>query len=399
MKDLTRSWVAVLVATMALQAVASFLLRLPPTIAPYLTATAGLDQAAIGYLSMLSTGGSMVFLFVGAPLIRRFGSIRCLQMGTAAGLAGMLLFTVPQPAAIALAVFMLGLGYGPSPGAGSDILQRYAPTHQRSLVFSIKQAGVPIGGVLAGFILPPAITAYGIWGAIGCSLVIGATVIALVQPRRAEVDAGRQPDAPIGISALLSPSNIMAPVRAVTRTPALLRLALSGMCYALCQGTWFAFLVTYLVVKLDYSLALAGAVFAVTQATGIFGRIALGWLADRRGSAGDVLAAAGVASALCSLALALSSPAWPVWSIFILAGISGIAVSSWNGVQIAEMVRIAPGEIHTTIAGATAIVFLGYMTGPPLFALLLSASGRYDIGFTCVGFVGGVGAVLASARR
>ncbi len=399
MKRTTRSWISVLVATMALQAVASFLIRLPPTIAPYLTATTGIADSAIGYLSMVSTFGSIVFLFVGAPLIRRFGSIRSLQVGTAAGLAGLFLIAWPQPAAIGLAVFLLGLGYGPSPGAGSDILQRYAPPHRRSLVFSIKQAGVPIGGVLAGLVLPPVIAAFGIWGAIGTTALIGIVVIACVQPLRAEVDADRQPTSAIGVAALLSLSNISAPIRAVTGTPALLRLALAGMCYSLCQGTWFAFLVTYLVTKLGYSLALAGAVFAVTQATGIVGRIMLGWAADKRGSGREVLAAAGVASAVCSIALAASSPAWPVWLMFLVAAVSGIAVSSWNGVQIAEMVRIAPGEIHTTVAGATAIVFLGYMLGPAVFALLLTTTERYDIGLMCVAAAGVVGAVLAYGRR
>lgn len=384
---------------MALQAVASFLIRLPPTIAPYLVATVGLDEGSIGHLSMLNTAGSIVFLFVGAPLIRRFGSIRILQIGTIGALAGLLLIAVPNPAVIAFAVFLLGLGYGPSPGAGSDILQRYAPAHRRSLVFSIKQAGVPVGGVVAGLLLPPAVGLYGIWGAIGCSLLIGLFVVLSVQPLRAEVDADRQPNAPIGIATLFGVSNISAPFRAVTETPALVRLALAGMCFSICQGTWFAFLVTYLVVKLGYSLALAGAAFAVTQATGVAGRIGLGWLADRIGSGRRVMALSGIASAACSAALAMASPEWPLSAIMLLSAFAGVAVSSWNGVQIAEMVRIAQGEIHTTVAGATAIVFLGYMLGPSSFALLISANGRYDIGFAVVAAMGIVGALLSGWRR
>ena len=34
--------------------------------------------------------------------------------------------------------------------AGSEILQRFSPPPIRNLVFSIKQTGVPLGGVLAG---------------------------------------------------------------------------------------------------------------------------------------------------------------------------------------------------------------------------------------------------------
>ena len=38
---------------------------------------------------------------------------------------------------------------------------------------------------------------------------------------------------------------------------------------------------TYLVVALGQSLSTAGLVFAVMQATSMFGRVFLGWIADR----------------------------------------------------------------------------------------------------------------------
>ncbi|WP_417276298.1 hypothetical protein [Castellaniella sp.] len=38
---------------------------------------------------------------------------------------------------------LIGLGYGP-----------ITPAHRMSFVFSIKQTGVPLGGVLAGLVVP-----------------------------------------------------------------------------------------------------------------------------------------------------------------------------------------------------------------------------------------------------
>jgi predicted MFS family arabinose efflux permease len=393
-----RPWVAVLAATMLLQAVSAFLLRIAPTIAPYLTAEAGLSPDAIGHLSAVGTIGAIGFLLIGTPLIRRAGSIRILQWGAALAAAGVLLFTVPHPLAIFAAVFLIGVGYGPSPAAGSDILQRYAPARRRGLIFSIKQAGVPVGGVLAGLLLPPAIVHFGIWGAVGVSLAFSIIAVILVQPLRAEIDASRVATTPIGFGNLFSVQNIAEPFRAVTRTSAQLRLALTGMCYSFCQGVWFTFLVTYLVVKLDYSLALAGVVFAVTQLTGIVGRMVLGWVADVSGSGSTVLVGAGVASAVCSAMLAMTTPQWPLWSIMLLASVAGVAVSSWNGVQIAETVRLAPKNVHVAAAGSTAVVFTGYMIGPSLFALFLAATGRYDLGFLAIATVGLMGAALAWPR-
>ncbi len=51
------------------------------------------------------------------------------------------------------------------------------------------------------------------------------------------------------------------------------------------------------------------------------------------------------------------------------------------------------------LAGGTAVVFLGYMFGPPLFALLLDATGRYDVGFISVAAIGAAGAALSTGRR
>src|SRR5215204_2541778 len=74
--------------------------------------------------------------------------IRALQIGLGLGGVGVALLALPFFAAPILASFLIGLGYGPSTPAGSDVLQRYAPARHRNLIFSIKQAGVPVGGVL-----------------------------------------------------------------------------------------------------------------------------------------------------------------------------------------------------------------------------------------------------------
>lgn len=392
-----RAWIAVLAGTVLLQAVASFLSRAAPTIAPTLTQEIGLAPSTIGYLSAVGTFGSIAFLLAGSPLIRRLGSIRTLQIGTALGAAGAILFLVPQALAAVLAVFFIGLGYGPSPAAGSDILQRYAPAGRRSLVFSIKQAGVPLGGVLAGVLLPPVVTSYGLTGVVVCCVVIGLAAVLAVEPLRSSVDAGRDHRQRVDLESLFGISNLAAPFRAVAASRAQTHLALAGACFAICQGCWFAFLVTFLVVELGYCLAGAGALFAVMQATGVLGRIVLGWAADRIGSARRVLTMAGMASAACSVALALAGAGWPVEALVVLTAVAGVAVSSWNGVQLAEVARLSSREnIHFTTSGATAVIFLGYILGPTAFAALIAGTGSYDIGYVAVAAAGLAGAWLAA---
>ena len=69
-------------------------------------------------------------------------------------LAGLLLAASAWMPLVLLGGFVVGLGYGPATPASSVILVRTAPREIFSLVFSIKQTGVPAGGVLAGLVVP-----------------------------------------------------------------------------------------------------------------------------------------------------------------------------------------------------------------------------------------------------
>jgi hypothetical protein len=70
----------------------------------------------------------------------------------------------------------------------------------------------------------------------------------------------------------------------------------------------------------------------------------------------------------------------------LLAAFAGIAVSGWNGVQIAEVARRSPPElIGETAAGAVILIFLANMLTPAAFAAFIAATGRYDIAFLVSG--------------
>jgi predicted MFS family arabinose efflux permease len=380
-----RAWVGPLVATFLMQATAAFLTRLVPTIAPAVMPEFGLTETAIGYLAAVTTFGSIAFLLTGNPLIRRTGPIRALQIGLALGGVGVALLSLPTLAAPVMASFLVGLGYGPSTPAGSDVLQRHAPARHRNLIFSVKQAGVPLGGVAAGVVLAPIAEAAG-WRAT--LVVAGAVVlatIAAVQPLRARIDAERNRHQPLTPGAFFGFRNLVWPIASLKSAPGLPRLAFAGACFAVGQGCWVAFLVTYLVTDLALSLTSAGLLFAVMMATGVFGRILLGFVSDRLGSGILTLKLVAATSAATSLALALTSPGWPLWAIALLAGVGGVTVSSWNGVQIAEIARLAPRHlVGETAAGSTVLIFLGYIVGPSAFAALVGATGRFDLAFMAV---------------
>jgi MFS family permease len=371
-------WVAPLLLTVGVQAVAAFLSRLPPTVAPILTAERSIDSSTIGYLSAINTVGAMVFLLAGAPLMERVGSVRTLQIGLVLGGLGVIMMALPSALVLLPAVALMGLGYGPSTPAGSDILHRYVPKNRQALVFSIKQAGVPIGGVLAGFILPPLVDLGGLPLCLGVSAVIAVLCAIVVQPMRRRLDPLDRGGPPLKIAHFFAPENLSRPIRCLRDTPGLVRLAMTGLALALSQGIWIAFLVTVLVEQGKLSLLAAGSLFGVMQVAGVIGRIGLGWVADRVGSSTATLQVTAGLSAVCTACLAYVGADTSSFLLTLLSAIAGATVTGWNGVQIAEVARLSrPGEIRETAAGATLLLFSSYVIGPAAFALIAQLLGSY----------------------
>jgi MFS family permease len=380
--DREPSWRIALVTMVAVQMATSFLTRIPPTLAPALAAERGWSDAVVGYLASLNTLGAILFLALGAPFLRRVGSVRALQAGLAVGIVGLTLLLPPFSLAAAMAALLIGMGYGPSSPAGNDILHRTAPPGRRAMIFSIKQAGVPVGGIIAGLSLPAIAAAFGWRVSLLAAGIFVLVVLLSVQPMRASLDAGRMRDQRLTMRTVLSPANFLAPLAALTASTSLLRLAAAGACLAVGQGIWFAYLMTFAVSALGYDLGAAGVAFAIMQAASVIGRPLLGWLADRFGSPRRLLGLIGLASGLTSLAMAFVGPGWSYPLFCALAAVAGISVSSWNGVQLSEIARACPPHlVREASAGATLIIFLGYVAAPSLFALLLTLTGRFDIGF------------------
>lgn len=379
------SWQLALATMVAVQMATAFLSRIPPTIAPILAAERGWSDSVVGYLASLNTLGSILFLALGAPYLRALGSVRALQAGLMIGILGLALFLPSWTIAACMASLLIGVGYGPSSPAGNDVLHRTAPHGRRSMIFSIKQAGVPLGGVIAGLALPPLAAAYGWRVALLASAIFVLAIIASVQPMREALDRDRERGLKFGLGAILSLSNLVTPIRTLAASSMLFRLAAAGACLAIGQGIWFAYLMTYAVSQLGYSLETAGALYALMQATSVAGRVFLGWLSDHLGAPRLLLRMIGLASGATSLTLALATPEWSFPIYCVIAAIAGVTVSSWNGVQLSEIARACPPSlVREASAAATLVIFLGYVVAPSAFAMVLSFTGRFDLGlFAC----------------
>jgi MFS family permease len=365
---------------MLMQLVASFMGQSLPVIAPLMMASTGLAPERVGNLSSLTALATVLYLMIGGVFLSRMGPVRMLQLGTAMAVTALLVASLGQAWAIFLAAFMLGLGYGPTPPAGSRMLAATAPPAHRSLIFSIKQAGAPAGGALAGIIAAPVALAYGWPAALMLAFGVGVFAILVIQPLRPAFDAERNRAQRLGLDAIFSPQAIRAPMAALRQNPLLPRVTLLSVSFAIAQGCLFSFTVTWLVEKRGLDLVLAGTVFAGMQLAGVVARILLGWVADRTGNALANLVAQGFGAGAAILALALLPADAGFWPLALIAVLCGFFGASWNGISLAEVARLAPpGKVAEATAGSTIFVFLGYVAGPSIFATLVSLTGSWTL--------------------
>lgn len=375
-------WLWALVVTMLMQTTSAFLTRALPVLGPMITDAAGVAPEEIGHLASIGSLGSVWFLLSGGPLLPRLGPVRLLQFGALLGSAALIVTLSGSWLAFLVAAFLIGVGYGPSPPAGSDILQRHSPAQHRALIFSIKQSGVPLGGAIAALIIPAIAIAYDWRVAMAAAAILAASTVLLVQPWRTTIDATRDPTRAIHLSTMFSPRTVLEPIRALTLAPSLIYVTYAGFAFAMVQGSIFAFFVTYMMTDLGFSLTAAGTAFAVVQGVGVVSRVGVGFLADRLGSAVRTLILLGVLSSIMTAMTAAMSGDWPWPLVLIVAGATGFAAASWNGVYLAEIARSSPPEaVGSTTSGSTFFTFIGYVVGPSAFAAIVQSTGNYSLAF------------------
>lgn len=383
-----------LAVTLAIQALVSMAVITVPVLAPALAAELSVSPALVGVYIALVYAAAMLASLAGGAMVSRFGAIRVSQACLGLCALGLAVGALPHVAAVALGAFLIGLGYGPVTPASSHVLAKTTPAHRMSLVFSLKQTGVPLGGVLAGAVVPVLLGAG--WQATLLCVALANLVCAwAAQPLREAIDADRDAQRPFVMG------NLGKPIRMVLSHPELRMLAACSFVFSIAQLSLTTYLVTYLHATLGYGLVAAGLALSVSQFAGVGGRIAWGYVADRWLGARRMLAVLAAVMCLSALATALLPAALPSAVVLAILAVFGMSAIGWNGVYLAEVARQAPaGQASVATGGTLAFTFLGVVLGPPVFGALAGATGSYRTGFAAVALIVGLcaAAMLRAGR-
>jgi predicted MFS family arabinose efflux permease len=371
-----------LIITLAIQAMVAAAVLAVPAVAPRVAESLQVSATYVGLFVSVAYAAAIFASLASGTATGRYGSIRVSQASLVLCAVGLCLCTLASPWALALGAVFVGLGYGPITPASSHLLARTTPVHRIAFVFSVKQTGVPLGGVLAGAIVP------GLQAVIGWRFAILGIALAcllcalLAQTLRKRFDVDRD------ASRRLAMGQLLEPVMLVMRHPSLRLLAISSFVFAFAQLALTAYAVTYLTSDMAYGLVAAGAVFAASQSGGVVGRVWWGYMSDRWLGARRMLTVLGALMSCSALATALLHPAVPGAVVVGVMFVFGASAIGWNGVYLSEVARVAPKDQAGVATGGTlAVTFLGNVIGPAVFGAVSGLFGSYRAGFLVVAIV------------
>jgi MFS family permease len=373
----TPSASVVLAATLTVQSLVAMALLTLPVVAPSVAESLGISAAYVGLYIALAYAGAMAASLLAGGAVRRFGAIRSSQIGLLLCGAGVAICTIESPVAMAIGAVMVGMGYGPITPSSAHLLVKSTPAHRMSLVFSIKQTGVPLGGVLAGVIVPT-LAEMTSWQWAFLAVAAANVVCAFaIQPLCATLDADKDRKQRISFG-----NGLAGPLRLVFSQRSLTVLAAVSFLFSISQLSLTTYLVTFLHEDLGMGLIVAGFILAVAQSAGVAGRLLWGYVADRFLGPSNMLAVLAILIAVCGIATALLQYTDSMLLLIVVLSVFGSSAVGWNGVYLAEVARQAPkGQASVATGGTLAMTFLGVVIGPPLVGLVAGTFGSYSLAY------------------
>ncbi|MGZ0188295.1 MAG: MFS transporter, partial [Alphaproteobacteria bacterium] len=382
-----------LILTMLTQAAATMAAYTLSTASPHIAPDLGVENEDVAQLvAIIYLMGALSAMTI-PPFIHRYGGL-AISMVICSMTVVMLAISSMATSIIMLSAAAVALGciYGATAPSSSHVLAPLAPPHRRNIIFSIRQIGVPLGGILGGVLVPPLILLGGWRAAFQAQLVFAMLLFMALYLVRHRYDRNR--DRQRRVFEFGGPRRMLQLLRDL---PELRPLAILSFVYSGAQLCFGTFLVTQLVrVFGDSAYAFASAIALVAfQLSGITTRIILGIIADSMISARTLLAAQGLIMAAAAVAAANYGADWPLWLVLVNCAVAGATASGYTGLAFAEFARIGgvARTAETTGLGA-AVMFSGVAVMAPLFRLGIDVFDGYRVPYLVVAVLAFLTAIM-----
>jgi MFS family permease len=352
-------------------------------LAPFLLESLELSRVEAGlFLPAVYLGGVLMALPAGW-FTDRLGVRLTFALGQL--LVGAMIALAAWSPSYGLLLFLLVLGgFGFSvlnPATGRAVVEWFPP-RERGIAMGVKQTGLTLGGLTAALLLPPIARAWSWRHALataGLLSVVSATLVAILYrsqaPRPSAMPVERPRLSELG--------------EFLRRAPVLVVFG-CGLALSIAQSSLMAYLVLYAKDSFDVSAVRAAQILAIAQVGGTVSRVLWGVVSDRsfggRRRPGVVATAAIGAVSYAVLAL---GGLLPEWLVYPLAFVAGAGAFGWVGLYFALVAEIGgPRHAGLLTGAATACSWSGTLIGPPIFGLVLQATGGYAASWLILTAVG-----------
>jgi MFS family permease len=374
-----------LLATLATQSLATMAAYSFPVVAPVIAQDLEVPGTLVGFFIAIVYGVGILSALLSPRFIRRFGAVRVSQLVLVATLSMLLACSLGSLVSVVLGAALLGLAYGATAPASAHLLVPRTPLSMMNLVLSIRQIGVPLGGVLAGLLMAPLTLSVGWRVALMCQTLPVVLAILMLESVRRRWDTDRDRDQQV------FGSGLFAPVKILFDRPELVPLSFVSFIYTGLQLCFIAFLTVHLTSKTAFSLVQAGWALALFQLAGVVSRPIWGWMADRLLSANTLLACHGFIMGVVAILTGQLSVDWAPWSVLLLCAIAGASASGFTGLAYAEWARLGGAQRTEATGLGSGLMFAGVLILPSIFSVAVTYLGDYGITYGVVGTVAAFG--------
>jgi MFS family permease len=354
-----------------------------PTTAVYLRSGYHIGNRGLGLaLGMLGLGIAVSELPWGL-LTDRWGDRRVLLLGlatTAAALAAMALFVVPQGAdapsiaSLALGLLAVGLLGGSVNGSSGRAVMAWFREGERGLAMSIRQTAVPAGGGIGALLLPALASHRGFPVVYGVLALLCAVTAAFAWCWLHEPPAA---DGTPHVQHGVAPSAAVSPLHDVM----VWRVALGIGVLCVPQLAVVTFATVFLHDFGHVGVPAISATMAAVQTGAATARVWSGGWTDRHGNRRGYMRACSVMTALLFALLALIAAGAGVHHagmaavLAIMIVLGGVSSSAWHGVAYTELATLAgTSRAGTALAMGNTCAFMTLFLTPLAIPVLLSVS-------------------------
>ncbi len=379
---------AALLANLAVQTLATAAAYSIPAVAPEVARDLAIPPAWVGFFISIVYGVGILSALLSPRVIHAYGAVRVNQGVLLATCAMLAVAAAGSWAAIALGAALMGLAYGATAPASTHMLVPLTPPRVMNVVLSLRQIGVPLGGVLAGLVMPPLTLLLGWQTSLLIEIMPVIALLLLLEVVRTRWDRRTAQSVPTATR--------IAPFRLLKDSSPLRRLSAAVFVFSGLQLCFIVFMTTQLTTVVGLDLITAGQMLAAYQVSGVVSRPIWGWIVDRFLAARWLLAVQSVIMCAAALVAAHFAPGTSTGIVLLMAIAGGATASGYTGIAYGEFARIG-GAARTEATGlGAAFMFAGVLVLPSLLSVAVITLGGYFLAYTSIGLAAlAAGVVLA----